>query len=67
MDNEPSLEQIEDYNDKESKEKRNTVKLVVLFCILVGIVFAVIKYNYQDVEEYVGTPDKPGINTSRSF
>jgi len=67
MDNEPSLEQIEDYNDKESKEKRNTVKLVVLLCILVGIVFAVIKYNYQDVEEYVGTPDKPGINTSRSF
>ncbi len=67
MENEPSLDQIEDYNDKESKEKRNTVKLVILFCIAVGIVLAVLKYNSTSTDEYVGTPEKPGINTKKSF
>lgn len=33
MDDELSLEKIDDYNNKESKEKRNIVKLVVIFFV----------------------------------
>jgi len=62
MKNEPSLDQIEDYNGKESSKKRNTVRLVVLFCIAVGIFYAVIKYNYANETDYVGTKESPGIN-----
>ena len=64
MDNELSLEKIEDYNNKESKEKRNIVKLVIIFCVLVGAFFGYLKYNSQ-VEDYVGTKEAPGISTTK--
>ncbi|MEA3498096.1 MAG: hypothetical protein U9R16_03450 [Campylobacterota bacterium] len=67
MQNEPSMDQIEDYNGNESKEKRNIVRLVILFCIVVGIGYAIAKYNYTNDEEYVGTPEKPGLNTTRNY
>ena len=67
MNNEPSLDQIEDYNDNESPQKRRTVKIVVAVCLLVGLILAVIKYNYNTDEGYVGTPEKPGINTTKNF
>ena len=64
MDDELSLDKIDDYNNKESKQKRNTVRLVVLFCILVGAVFAYLKYtNVPD--DYIGTKDAPGIDVSK--
>jgi len=66
MENEPTLEQIEDYNGKESSKKRNTVRLVVLFCIAVGIVYSIAKYSYSEQDEYVGTPNNPGINTTNN-
>lgn len=40
---EPSLEKIDDYNGNESKQKRNTVRLVVIFCLVVGGIFAYLK------------------------
>ena len=40
---EPSLEKIDDYNGNESKQKRNTVRFVVIFCLLVGGLFAYLK------------------------
>jgi len=64
MDDELSLEKIDDYNDKESKEKRNTVRLVVLFCLLVGAFFGYLKYSNQ-VDDYVGTKEAPGIDVSK--
>lgn len=64
MKNEPSLEQIDDYNNNESPEKRNTVRLVVLFCIAVGIIYGIAKYNYSTPDDYVGTKNNPGINTT---
>ena len=33
MENEPSLDQIDDYNNNESPEKRKTIKLVILFIL----------------------------------
>ena len=66
MQNEPSMDQIEDYNGNESKEKKNTVRLVILFCIVVGICYTIIKMNNTN-DEYIGTPEKPGLNTTRNY
>ncbi len=41
--NEPSLERIDDYNGNESKQKRNIVRLVVIFCLIVGGIFTYLK------------------------
>ena len=62
MENEPTLEQIEDYNDNESPQKRKTVKLVVLFCIVVSIAYGYFKFINSPTDEYVGTKEHPGIN-----
>lgn len=62
MNNEPSLEQIEDYNNNESPKKRKTVRLVVLFIVAVAIAYGVMKSNYVSTDEYVGTENEPGIN-----
>lgn len=35
---EPSLEKIDDFNGNESKQKRNTVRLVVIFIFIFGAV-----------------------------
>ncbi|MBP9490891.1 hypothetical protein [Aliarcobacter cibarius] len=41
---EPSLEKIDDYNGNESKQKRNTVRLVVILLLVFG---AVLTYLQQ--------------------
>ena len=60
LDDELSLDKIDDYNGTETKEKRNIVKLVVIFCLIVGAVLSYTKYN-SEVDDYVGTKDAPGI------
>lgn len=62
-DNEPSMNKIEDYDGKESSSKRNTVRLVILFIILLGLALAYIRNDsYEDAKkEYVGSTEKPGI------
>jgi len=67
MNNEPTLEDIEDYNDNESAKKRKMVKIVIALCLIAGVVFAIIKYNYNAVDDYIGTPEKPGINTTKNL
>jgi hypothetical protein len=42
---EPSLNKIDDYNGKESKQKRIIVRLVVIFCLVVGGVLTYFKNN----------------------
>ena len=64
MDDELSLDKIEDYNGNESKEKRNTVRLVVIGILLVGAVFACLKYN-SSFDDYVGTAEAPGITANK--
>jgi len=64
LNNEPSNEKIEDYNGKESKEKRNIVKLVVVFCLVIGAVLAYMKTTSLP-NDYIGTEEQPGINTSK--
>lgn len=62
MNTEPSLDQIDDYNNNESKEKRTTVRLIVLSLLIIGAIYGVVKYNYNNVDDYVGTKEQPGIN-----
>lgn len=62
---EPSLEKIDDYDNNESPEKRRTIYLVIAGLIVVGIIYAVIKANVAMPDDYVGTPDAPGIDTSK--
>lgn len=64
LDNEPSLEKIDDYNNQESDEKRRTVLLVIAICILVGMIYAGFRVMYSVPSDYVGTPEHPGINTA---
>lgn len=62
--NEPNLNDMDDYNNQESEEKRRTVLLVIAFCILVGMIYAGFKIAYSEPSDYIGTPDKPGIDTT---
>ena len=63
--NEPSLEKIDDYDGKESPEKRNTVRRVIIFLLVIGAIYAFIKSNTNSVDDYVGTPEKPGIDVTK--
>lgn len=65
MQDEPSLHQIDDYNNNESPEKRRTIWMVIIGLLILGGIYASLKYTFDGVSDYVGTPEKPGINTSR--
>lgn len=60
MDDELTLSKIDDYNGTESKEKRNIVRGVIIGILIVGALFAYLKYN-STYDDYVGTSDAPGI------
>ena len=62
MNTEPTLDQIDDYNDNESPKKRKTVRLIVLFLIVIGISYSIVKYNNSQTNDYIGTKENPGIN-----
>ena len=62
---EPSLNKIDDYNGNESKQKRNIVRLVVIFCLVVGGIFTYLKSTYA-TNDYVGTQEQSGINTTKN-
>ncbi len=61
---EPNLNDIEDYNNKESKQKRKTVKFVIVFCLIVGAFFAYLK-STSTPDDYIGTPENPGITMDK--
>jgi len=42
---EPSLDEIEDYNGKESTEKKMTIWIVILSGLLIGAIYAIIQAN----------------------
>jgi hypothetical protein len=64
MNNEPSNDKIEDYNGKESSEKRNIVRLVIVLCLVVAGGLAYLKTTSLP-NDYVGTEKNPGINISK--
>ena len=52
---EPSLNKIDDYNGNESKQKRVIVRLVVIFCLIVGGILTYFKNNDKVYEVEVIT------------
>lgn len=64
MDDELTLDKIDDYNGNESKDKKRTVIYVVLFCLLIGAILSFVKSGSQ-VDDYVGTKEAPGINVNK--
>lgn len=65
FDDELTLDKIDDYNGKESKEKKNIVRAVIIFCLLVGALFAYLRTT-SSVDDYVGTKDAPGISSTKN-
>ena len=58
---EPTLENIEDYNGKESKEKRMTIWIVILSGLLIGAVYAIINAN-SSVSDDLGVSHTTGMH-----
>ena len=44
---EPSLQGIDDYDNHESSAKRKTVNRIVLALVVIGIIFAAVRFNDQ--------------------
>ncbi len=65
FDDEPSMEDIEDFDGKESQEKSNTIRLVIVLILIVGAIYTYFKYANDTVDDYVGTPEKPGIDVTK--
>lgn len=60
--NEPSLDKIDDYNGNESKQKRNTVRLIVILLLVLGAIFAYLQEpkseTAKQIEEKTSIPAK---------
>lgn len=57
---EPTLESIEDYNGKESKEKKLTLWIVILSGLLIGAIYGIIATG-TSVSDVVASEEKTGI------
>ncbi len=62
---EPTLSQIDDYNGNESPEKRQLVRKIIIGLLIVSAIYGVVKFSFSTPSDYIGTPEHPGINTSR--
>jgi len=58
---EPLLETIEDYNGKESKEKRMTIWIVILSGLLMGAIYGIINAN-SSISDDLGVSYATGID-----
>lgn len=50
---EPTLEQIDDYNNNETPKKKRTVRLVILGILVVGAIYAYFKASYSISSDYI--------------
>lgn len=57
---EPTLENIEDYNGKESNEKRLTIWIVILSGLLLGSIYGIIGAN-TSVSDVLAGKEETGI------
>jgi len=55
IENEPSLETIDDYNDNESIEKKKTIYMIIFGLLVFGIILAGIKYKNNTVLDEIKT------------
>jgi len=57
---EPTLEQLDDYNGKESTEKRLTIWIVVLSGLLIGAIYGIVASN-TSVSDVLVSKEQTGI------
>jgi len=57
---EPTLEEIEDYNGKESKEKSMTIWIVILSGLLIGSIYTILQTS-SSVDDQQNSMQKTGI------
>ena len=55
MQNEPTLEAIEDFDNKESSETRELIKKVVIGLLIIGALYTLTKTYFSDVSDRVDT------------
>jgi len=65
IENEPTMNTIDDYNNNETPEKRKTVRLIIGGLIVFAIILGVVKAMNNSVSDYIGTPENPGIVLGR--
>lgn len=65
LDNEPTLNTIDDYHNNETPEKRKTVYLIIGGLIVFAIILGVVKAMNNSVSDYIGTSENPGIMMDR--
>ncbi len=68
LENEPTLEAMDDYNNQESPQKRNTIRLIVIGLLAVSALSYALLNSYDTMpDDYVGTPENPGIIGIKHF
>ena len=65
LEGEPSLGQIDDYDGKETPEKRRLVRNIIIGLLVISAIYGFVKFSFSTPSDYVGTPENPGINTTR--
>ncbi len=58
---EPTLEQIDDYNNHESREKRWTIRLIIAGIVVAGSAYAYLIGSPAMPKDYIDTPENPGL------
>ena len=61
MNNEPTLEGIEDFDNNESAESRSIFKTVIVGLLILGAVYTGVKMYFSDVSDRLDTTDKPAV------
>lgn len=68
LESEPTLEAMDDYNNQESPKKRKTIRLIIIGLLAVSALFYALLKSYDTMpEDYIGTPQNPGIIGIKHF
>ena len=55
MNQEPTLEGIDDFNNQESQEKRSTIIKVVVGLLIIGAIYTAFKMSFSTVSDALDT------------
>ena len=61
MNNEPTLEGIEDFDNNESPETRSIINKVIVGLLVLGALYTSAKIYFSDVSDQIDTSSKPAV------
>ncbi len=61
MNNEPTLEGIEDFDNNESQETRSIIKMVVIGLLIIGAIYTASKLYFSTVSDAIDTTGNPAV------